>query len=79
MAPEVITSTHYDYKCDIFSFGIIMYQVLTQCSENDIYPLDKLNGKNIDFILSTNQSFRPEISDNLKNKVEYKEYIGIFF
>jgi serine/threonine protein kinase len=76
MAPEVISSTHYDNKCDVFSFGIIMYQVLTQCKDYDIYQKDKLNGKNIDFLLGNDPLFRPEINENLKNDNEYNEYIG---
>jgi serine/threonine protein kinase len=77
MAPEVISSTHYDNKCDIFSFGIIMYQTLTQVSDNEIYPTD-LNGKKIDFLLSNDRNFRPIINEKLKNNEQYKEYIGMF-
>jgi serine/threonine protein kinase len=79
MSPEVISSTRYDYKCDVYSFGIIMYQVLVQCSENDIYPQDKLDGKNLDFMLSTDKNFRPELSEDFLKKEEHKEYIGLFF
>jgi serine/threonine protein kinase len=75
MAPEVISSTHYDKKCDVFSFGIIMYQVLTQCKNENIYPDNKLNGKNIDFMLSTDPNFRPKINEDLKNNEEIKDYI----
>merc|ERR1719188_1393320 len=30
MAPEVISSNHYDEKIDSFSFGMLMYEVLTR-------------------------------------------------
>jgi serine/threonine protein kinase len=78
MAPEVISSTHYDNKCDVYSFGIIMYQVLVQCKDEDIYPKYKLNGKNVDFMLSIDANFRPELNDDVKNNQEYKEFIGFF-
>jgi hypothetical protein len=74
MAPEVISSTHYDNRCDVFSFGIIMFQTLTQCSDNDIYPINKLNGKNIDFMLSTDPNFRPVINENLNSNQEFIDY-----
>jgi serine/threonine protein kinase len=79
MAPEVISSTHYDNRCDVFSFGIIMFQTLTQCSDNDIYPINKLNGKNIDFMLSTDPNFRPVINENLNSNQEFIDYIGFKF
>jgi serine/threonine protein kinase len=63
MAPEVIKSTKYDNKCDIYSFGIIMFQILTQCDDKQIYTEYKLKDT-IDFILSTDPNFRPEIQES---------------
>jgi tRNA A-37 threonylcarbamoyl transferase component Bud32 len=37
MAPEVILTNNYDQKCDIFSFSIIMFQILTK--KIDIYSI----------------------------------------
>jgi serine/threonine protein kinase len=76
MAPEVITSTKYDYKCDVFSFGIIMFQILSQCEDKDIYPPSK--EKNVDFLLGTDPNYRPKIKE-IYNKNEFVEFIGIKF
>jgi serine/threonine protein kinase len=75
MAPEVIKSTQYDFKCDVFSFGIIMFQILTQCEDKQIYPENKLNGNNIEYNLASNPNFRPEVTDQLNSNKEYSEYI----
>jgi serine/threonine protein kinase len=45
MAPEVILTNNYDQKCDVFSFAIIMFQVLTKKIEN-IYQDKQQNEKN---------------------------------
>jgi serine/threonine protein kinase len=76
MAPEVIQSTHYDNKCDVYSFSIIMYQVFYQVEDKQIYPEDKLDGKNIEFILSIDKNFRPIIKEE---KEEFKEFLSYFF
>ena len=36
MAPEVVLTNNYSFKCDIFSYSIIMFQLLTERLE-DIY------------------------------------------
>jgi serine/threonine protein kinase len=78
MAPEVIKSTKYDNKCDVYSFGIIMFQVLIQCSDKEIYPIDKLGENNIDFMLATYRDFRPIISEKFQTQ-QFKNYIGLQF
>lgn len=30
MAPEILHDLNYNYKCDIFSIGVIMYMMLTR-------------------------------------------------
>jgi serine/threonine protein kinase len=79
MAPEVLISTTYDNKCDVYSFGIIMFQVLTQIDDDDIYPKEKLDGKNLDFKIITDKNFRPEIPKIYLNDKKYESYIGYFF
>jgi serine/threonine protein kinase len=44
IAHEVILSNHYDQKCDVFSFSIIMYQVLTDYLDN-VYELNEIEEK----------------------------------
>jgi serine/threonine protein kinase len=78
IAPEVISSTQYDNKCDVFSFAIIMYQLLTQCDEREIYSKKILQGNSVEYLLMTNKNARPEISENYK-KEQFKNYIGFFF
>jgi hypothetical protein len=34
MAPEVVLTNNYDQKCDVFSFAIMMFQVLTNKIDN---------------------------------------------
>jgi hypothetical protein len=82
MAPEVIRSTKYDYKCDQYSFAIIMYQIFTNCNDDKIYPEEKLGGNNIEFVLSTDQNFRPEINEEFQKEIYkpfIKNFIGNFF
>jgi serine/threonine protein kinase len=41
IAPEVVLTNYYTLKCDVFSFSIIMYQVLTGKLDN-VYNYDKI-------------------------------------
>jgi serine/threonine protein kinase len=77
MAPEVINSTNYDYKCDLYSYGIILFQILTQFEDNKIYPEEKLNGANFEFKLASDPNFRPVIPEIYISNDDYKEYIGL--
>lgn len=73
MAPEVIESTHYSGKIDVYSFGILMYQVVTdmdpypQLTKNKITPF-KFNNKVV------NENYRPTFSVPVKKPlIEEKE------
>jgi serine/threonine protein kinase len=79
MAPEVIKSTTYDTKCDVYSFSIIMFQVLTQCEDNEIYPLSKLKSNTLEFVLSTDENFRPIIPKKFLKDKNFKNYISNLF
>jgi serine/threonine protein kinase len=50
MAPEVILTNNYDQKCDIFSFAIIMFQLLTKKIDNiyDGYVNQENKNENIE-------------------------------
>ena len=39
IAPEVVLTNNYSFKCDVFSFAIIMFKLLTETDK--IYDLDK--------------------------------------
>lgn len=60
MAPEVIKKEPYDFKADVYSFGIIMYEVITDHFpypdlEDNTITKDQLEAKII------NEDYRPKI------------------
>lgn len=68
MAPEVIESTHYSVKIDVYSFGILMYQVVTdmdpysQLTKNKMTPF-KFNNKVV------NENYCPTFSVPVKKTI----------
>ena len=50
MAPEVITNSTYDRKVDVYSFGIIMFEIVT-----DLFPYPDLLNMKIDRFLFQKQ------------------------
>jgi serine/threonine protein kinase len=68
MAPEVILVKEYDSKADLWSFGIIMYELLfgthPQSASSMSQLINNLKSQNIDFQLHKN--FTPECFDLLK-------------
>ena len=65
MAPEIIQKTKYNNKADIWSLGIILYELLTGSSPYNINNFNEL----VDYIKNNNIEI-PEnlnISDNAKN------------
>ena len=69
MAPEVIDGNHYDGKADVYSFGILMYQIVTDCRP---YPLfDK--GKIKEFRLNqkiVDENYRPTFNFPVKKALK---------
>ena len=55
MAPEVMKGTRYDHKCDIYSLGVIFWEMLTRVKPY----FDKANAANIMWIVA-HQNKRPE-------------------
>lgn len=62
VAPEVLEDKKYNYKCDVFSAGVILYILLTGCSP--------FFGKNYQEILSRNR--KGEVSYNFSEKLKLK-------
>jgi len=61
MAPEVIKSQHYDNRADVFSFGVLLYEIAT-----GIEPYQPHHSTGIQIARSVaDQALRPKIPDNL--------------
>jgi serine/threonine-protein kinase TNNI3K len=63
MAPEVVTSEHYDNKCDVFSFSMIMYEVIW----GKIGPFEHRVLQNIELKMANDPNMRPKL-DKIKDK-----------
>lgn len=61
MAPEVINSNEYDQSADVFSFGIIMFELL--CETTQPYG-EKAN--NIELKVCKNPLFRPVLPEHVQ-------------
>jgi len=57
MAPEVVLNEFYDERCDVFSFAILMFEVLVET----INPYGKNESMNIHLSVSKNPAMRPMI------------------
>ena len=62
MAPEVLTGQNYGKECDVFSFAIIMYEVLL---EKKPYFDQPLKGTPLHFKVAQNPDFRPTIPQEI--------------
>ena len=54
MAPEVFEGNTYTEKCDIFSWGIILWEVLTRR-----LPFDEIRGNDLRVLWSIHSGKRP--------------------
>ena len=69
MAPEAIESEIYNSKADVFSYAIIMYQVLTDKRPYPILDQKKISG----FVLTrriVENHLRPEFSVEINKSLE---------
>ena len=75
MAPEVFEGNTYTEKCDIFSWGIILWEVLTRR-----LPFDEIRGNDLRVLWAIHSGRRPppildcpEILENLMNRCWNKD------
>jgi len=65
MAPEVFEGEQYSEKCDVFSWGIILWEVLTRRK-----PFDELGGPAFRIMWAVHTGTRPNIIQNCPKPVE---------
>lgn len=58
MAPEVVRGEAYNGSCDVYSFGIVMWELLTESSPY-AEQLKHLPASQIPYKVATDQNFRP--------------------
>eukprot|EP01027_Heterolobosea_sp_BB2_P005633 GEZU01008584.1.p1 GENE.GEZU01008584.1~~GEZU01008584.1.p1 ORF type:complete len:115 (+),score=37.09 GEZU01008584.1:3-347(+) len=61
MAPEVTTGNDYDAACDVFSLGIVMYELLTEKMPYFHVPINQKH--NIHLKVAMDPAFRPLVDD----------------
>ncbi len=65
MAPEVFKGTPYNEKADVYSFGLIFWQILTLVQPFNSYDIQKMNSKV--YRGKETPKLNSKWSDNLKN------------
>lgn len=66
MAPEVVKGLQYDWKCDVFSFGIMMHELLY----DKLDPFESKPG--IEFKIAQDPNLRPDVTQlNLSSDNEW--------
>ena len=63
MAPEVSTSSNYDEKVDVFSFSIMLFEVITNNFDPYGSETSGAGSFNIDFKIANDSNFRPDINN----------------
>lgn len=65
MAPEVFEGVHYSEKCDVFSFGIIIWEVLSRHK-----PFHNVGGPALRILWLVHQGNRPPLLENCPRLLE---------
>ncbi|XP_052808461.1 mitogen-activated protein kinase kinase kinase 7-like isoform X2 [Mya arenaria] len=65
MAPEVFEGSNYSEKCDVFSWGIILWEVLTRRK-----PFDEIGGPAFRIMWAVHNGTRPPLIRNLPKALE---------
>ncbi|XP_026522356.1 mitogen-activated protein kinase kinase kinase 7 isoform X4 [Notechis scutatus] len=65
MAPEVFEGSNYSEKCDVFSWGIILWEVITRRK-----PFDEIGGPAFRIMWAVHNGTRPPLIKNLPKPIE---------
>ncbi|XP_061900412.1 mitogen-activated protein kinase kinase kinase 7 isoform X2 [Entelurus aequoreus] len=65
MAPEVFEGSNYSEKCDVFSWGIILWEVITRRK-----PFDEIGGPAFRIMWAVHNGTRPPLITNLPKPIE---------
>ncbi|CAI9588306.1 unnamed protein product [Staurois parvus] len=65
MAPEVFEGSNYSEKCDVFSWGIILWEVITRRK-----PFDEIVGPAFRIMWAVHNGTRPPLIKNLPKPIE---------
>uniref|UniRef100_A0A672MH48 Mitogen-activated protein kinase kinase kinase 7 n=1 Tax=Sinocyclocheilus grahami TaxID=75366 RepID=A0A672MH48_SINGR len=65
MAPEVFEGSNYSEKCDVFSWGIILWEVITRRK-----PFDEIGGPAFRIMWAVHRGTRPPLIKNLPKTIE---------
>ena len=65
MAPEVFETNSYTEKCDVYSWGVILWEVLSRRK-----PFDELNGPPFAVLWAVSKGTRPPLLQKCPNKLQ---------
>lgn len=68
MAPEVIKEENFNFKADVYSFGILMYEVISQAVPYPDFQNKKMN-EYLFFQKVVNNNYRPEFKYPMKKSI----------
>lgn len=63
---EVVNSRSYNLKCDVYSFGIILYEVMFDTTR----AYDSMEALNLELQAAKNPNFRPKIKEQAYSDAE---------
>lgn len=65
MAPEVFEGSRYTEKCDVFSWGVILWEVLSRKK-----PFDDIGGSAYRIMWAVHKGQRPPLMDGCPKPIE---------
>lgn len=73
MAPEVFEGNRYSEKCDVFSWGIILWECFSRKK-----PFDEIGGPAFRIMWAVHSGMRTVILRQNKNRIERRFVVGLF-